>query len=351
MRNGLIYTFFTLWAVAALWVTAKGFRPFGEPSCALLPQEDVVLTEDKVLRTGELIVVGDIMAHLPQVDAARVRYEHYDFGPHFEGVGGLFAEADYVVGNLETTLSPRPPYGGYPTFATPEELAHDMRRSGFDCVTIANNHSADRGVGGLLSTVAALDNAGIDYVGARAERYAVGRTEPLVCYVGDFDVALLAYTYGANGPVPAGVELNLLDTTTMRRHIESVRQRVDCVVALVHWGVEYALRPNGEQRRLAEWMRGAGVDVVVGSHPHVAQPYEVWHDAEGRSVGGVFYSLGNFISNQNSPYTDWGLAACLSLRQQGLSEPELTIRADTIRRLRYNEGGRLRYGLEVQQGS
>ncbi len=348
MRNGLIYTFFTLWALVALWVTVEGFSPLGEPSCVESPREDGCWTDEEQLRRGELVVVGDVMAHLPQVDAARVGYEHYDFAPHFEGVVELFAKADYVVGNLETTLSPRPPYGGYPAFATPEELARDMRAAGFDCVTLANNHSIDRGVGGLLATVAALDNAGIEYVGARADGYAVGRTEPLVCCVGDFDVAMLAYTYGSNVPQPAGVELNLLDTTMMRRHIESVRQRVDCVVALVHWGVEYAPKPNSEQRRLAEWMQRAGVDVVVGSHPHVAQPYEAWHNADGKAMGGVFYSLGNFISNQNSPHTDWGLAAHISLRQQGPNEPELTIRADTVRRLRYEEGGRMRYGLEVR---
>ncbi len=319
-------------------------------SCAPSGGEESVAAQEVVAtapREAHLLFVGDVMAHYPQVESAQRGYEKYDFAPQFDGVRGLFAEADYVVGNLETTLSPRPPYSGYPAFCTPESLAKDMREAGFDAVTMTNNHTTDKGVGGVLATIAGLDNAGIRHLGARVPRYNQGRTEPLVVEVEGYRLALLAYTYGANGPVPKGVELSVIDTAVMRRHIDLVRDEVDYVFALVHWGVEYQRRPNAAQRRLAEWMRQAGVDFVMGSHPHVVQPYEEWRDAEGRVEGGVFYSMGNFISNQNYKFTDFGLVAHIHLKEVAPEQDEITIWADTVHRLRYAERGRTVYRTKL----
>lgn len=298
-------------------------------------------------REAHLVFVGDVMAHYPQVESAQRGYESYDFAPQFDGVRGLFAEADYVVGNLETTLSPRGPYSGYPAFCTPESLAKDMHEAGFDAVTMTNNHTTDKGVAGVLATIAGLDNAGLRHLGARVPRYNQGQTEPLVVEVEGYRLALLAYTYGANGPVPKGVELSVIDTTVMRRHINMVRDKVDYIFALVHWGVEYQRSPNAQQRRLAEWMRQAGVDFVMGSHPHVVQPYEAWRDSEGRVEGGVFYSMGNFISNQNYRYTDFGLVAHIHLREVAPKQDEITLWADTVHRLRYQEHGRTLYRTKL----
>lgn len=298
-------------------------------------------------REAHLVFVGDVMAHYPQVDSAQRGYESYDFAPQFDGVRGLFAEADYVVGNLETTLSPRGPYSGYPAFCTPESLAKDMRDAGFDAVTMTNNHTTDKGVAGVLATIAGLDNAGLRHLGARVPRYNQGQTEPLVVEVEGYRLALLAYTYGANGPVPKGVELSVIDTTVMRRHINMVRDKVDYIFVLVHWGVEYQRSPNAQQRRLAEWMRQAGVDFVMGSHPHVVQPYEAWRDSEGRVEGGVFYSMGNFISNQNYRYTDFGLVAHIHLKEVAPKQDEITLWADTVHRLRFVEHGRTLYRTKL----
>lgn len=298
-------------------------------------------------KEAHLVFVGDVMAHYPQVEAAQQGYERYDFSGQFDGVRELFAEADYVVGNLETTLSPRGPYSGYPAFCTPEELADDMREAGFDAVTMTNNHTTDRGVKGVLATIAGLDNAGIKHVGARVPSYNQGRTAPLVVEVEGYRLALLAYAYGSNGPIPKGVEMGVLDTVTMRRHINMVRDKVDYIFALVHWGVEYQRSPNAQQRRLAEWLRKAGVDFVMGSHPHVVQPYEEWCDSEGRVEGGVFYSMGNFISNQNYKFTDFGLVAHIHLKELSPNQDEITLWADTVHRLRYKEGGRTIYRTKL----
>lgn len=331
--------FLLLYAAVVVWDLTVGLVPRGR-------MESGTTVEESVVREAHILFVGDVMAHLPLVRAAEIDHERYDFSRHFEGVKERFAEADYVVGNLETTLSVRPPYGGYPAFATPDSYARYMHEAGFDAVTVANNHILDRGTLGVLQTLAALDNADIESVGVRVASLNEGRTEPLVVDVEGFKIALLAYTYGTNSNFNREVEVGLMDTLTMRRHIESVRQEVDYIFALVHWGDEYARRPNAEQRRMAEWMRGAGVDFVVGSHPHVVQPAELWCDDEGRVEGGVIFSLGNFISNQNSPHTDYGLAANIRIRRDGSLPDEIIITTDTIYRRRYVENGRLCYGVE-----
>ena len=297
----------------------------------------------------EIVIVGDIMAHLPQVESARVGEERFDFDPHFEGLRGLFEGADYAVANLETTLSPRPPYSGYPAFATPEELVHELARLGVDAVTLANNHITDKGAEGVLATLAALDNAGIRSVGVCVPAVRAGSVAPLVAKIGVFRVAFVACTDLVNRSAE-GVEVAMVDTLRLRGTIECVRPRVDYVVALVHWGEEYHTEPSRRQAQVAEWLRGVGVDFVVGSHPHVIQPWGVCRDESGRTTGGIFYSLGNVISNQNDEGTDRGLAVRIGLRRGTVGEPaEITLAADTLYRLRYTDAqGKLHYGIELR---
>ena len=329
----LIISAFVVAMVAELWV---GTRPACEPHTPV--------AQDSV----EIVIVGDIMAHLPQVESARVGEEAYDFTPHFEGVRPLFGAADYVVANLETTLSPRPPYSGYPTFATPEELARDLAAVGVDAVTLANNHITDKGAEGVLHTLAALDNAGMDYMGVGVPTVRAGRVDGLISRVGGFRVAFVAATDILNRTV-AGIDVARVDTLTLARNIASVRERTDLVVALVHWGEEYHRVPSHRQKTMAKWMRSRGVDVVVGSHPHVIQPFEIEHNKDGKTVGAVFYSLGNFISNQNDRNTDVGLAVRIGLHRKSAVGPiDLTIEADTIHRVRYTEGSKTHYELKIE---
>lgn len=362
MRRFFGYTFLALYTLVVIWFVVAEFVPQLMPDRIVGSVSDWraeraerrrasmmsdCRPEEPAVRSAHLLFVGDVMAHLPQVESATTGRERFDFYSQLRGVEALFAEADYVVGNLETTLSPREPYSGYPSFATPVELATAMKRVGFDAVTIANNHVVDRGSVGVLSTIAGLDSAHIEHLGAEVPSYNQGRTEPLVRDVGGFKVALMAYTYGVNGSIPEDVEVGVIDTAVMRRHISMVRAEVEYIFVLLHWGAEYQRRPNGEQLWLAEWLREAGVDFIFGSHPHVVQPYEVWRDEAGHLQGGVFYSLGNFISNQNDRHTDYGLAAHVHLVGRRGEPTEMIIRADTVRRLRYTEGGRVRYGVSV----
>ena len=192
---------------------------------------------------ARLLFAGDVMAHMPQVAAARRngRYGRYDFSRQFEYVKPLFAAADRVIVNLETTLSPEGPYAGYPAFRTPDELAYALRDAGVDMAVLENNHCCDRGIRGIRSTLAALDDVGIRHTGAFIDTLRHGADHPLRFEAGGIRFALFSYTYGTNGlPVPAGATVNRIDTVMMARDLAAVdradagrlpapvRRRPDC---------------------------------------------------------------------------------------------------------------------------
>ena len=139
--------------------------------------------------------------------------------------------------------------------------------------------------------------------------------------------AFLAYTYGTNGiPVPKGKEylVNLFDKETAKKEIEAVRDKVDVVLVSMHWGVEYTHTPTKEQREQAQFLADLGVDVIIGSHPHVIQPIEHIEDTI------VIYSLGNFISGQGDLMKRIGIISSLEIHKVVENE-ETTITIDNVK--------------------
>ena len=157
------------------------------PACVAVPAED-----DRQLT---LIFTGDLMQHLPQVQAAFRRDGGIDYTACFSRLKNYFASADFVIANLETTLGGEP-YSGYPQFRSPGALAGAMRRVGIDVAVAANNHICDRGGAGIRSTLDTLVQAGLEYTGVFADTLPDPARHPLWLRKGDFRVALLNYTYG-----------------------------------------------------------------------------------------------------------------------------------------------------------
>ena len=243
----------------------------------------------------ELLFVGDVMVHSPQLTVAK-QDNNYDFKGSFKYVKPIFEAADCVIANLETTLTTTPPYSGYPCFKSPASLADALADTGVDIAVTANNHSLDGGKNGVKNTLEILRNRGILAVGTTVE-------SALRMEINGVKFALLAYTYGTNGiPIPEGVTVHKIDTLQMHRDLEKCAD-VDCRIVFLHWGAEYSRRANREQRELANFLHRAGCQVVVGSHPHTIQ------GAECSQNEVTVYSLGNFVSNQRMRYSDGGIMA------------------------------------------
>ena len=263
-------------------------------------------------KRARLVVAGDLMQHTPQLTAARQVDGSYNYTESFRFVAPYFRGADLAVVNLETTLSAEGNYSGYPCFCSPVEVAYDMRDMGVDVALLANNHCLDRGRVGVRRTADVLDKCGIERMGVF--RDSVDFEQNNVKYIkrGGVRFAMVNYTYGTNGiPVPKGVMVNMLDSVSVVRDLRSIcRDKVDCVIAFVHWGNEYERKPNRSQRSMAELMKCNGVDIIIGSHPHVVQPYAV--DDDGKLV---VYSMGNFVSNQRKRYTDGGLVVVIDIEE------------------------------------
>lgn len=258
-----------------------------------------------------VIFSGDLMQHMPQIEAARIKDSAslsdtlFDYRPSFDSHSELWRSADFAVINLETTISAGTTYSGYPMFSAPAALVRAMAEAGITTAMLANNHILDKGMLGLQTTMQTLDKHGIGHTGAYAD--TVSARKILYLEKPYYKVALLNYTYGMNGNrVPQGVVVNTIDTVLIAGHIAQCRRdSATHIIAMMHWGAEYQRRENAEQRRLAQWLRKAGVDVVVGSHPHVVQPVD--------TAMRVAYSLGNFVSNQQDPHTDYGVSLRLTI--------------------------------------
>ena len=213
-----------------------------------------------------LLFAGDVMQHLPQVTAAR-RGDGFDYRGVFAYLRRRFHAADLVVVNLETTLTRTDRYTGYPCFRSPVALADALRDAGVDVAVLANNHCCDGGAAGVRTTVAELGRCGILHTGVFTDSLDRAANNPLWVERYGVRFALLNYTYGTNGiPVPAGVEVNLIDTARMAADLAAARRGApDCVAVCIHWGNEYERRENAVQRHLAQFLRRHGADLVVGN--------------------------------------------------------------------------------------
>jgi len=256
---------------------------------------------------ASLVFVGDAMQHQGQLDAARTS-EGYDYTGTFDAVRHLVAAADLAVVNLETPVG-RPPYTGYPCFNAPPQFVDALADAGFDLFLTANNHTLDRGPRGLHSTIAELDSRNLCHLGTYSSDSARSAALPMVLDVSNFNIGFLNYTYGTNGLSPRdGVVVDYIDRAKILEDYNRVRGAgAELVVVAIHWGDEYRLLPNKTQKDLADFLEAIGVDLVIGSHPHVIQPMELRPNRYYPEKDFLLvYSLGNFISNMKTPDTRGG---------------------------------------------
>lgn len=268
---------------------------------------------------AELIAVGDIMMHGSQIKSGyNPQTKSYNYDHFFTEVQPILSAGDWVVGNLETTLAGEAAkYTGYPLFNAPDTLADAIKQAGFNILTTANNHSLDRREAGVLKTLENVRQRGLEPVGTNSS--AEEAQEILVVEKNDISMAFLAYTYGTNGiPIPKGKDylVALIDQDKIIADINQAEQLgVDVITVALHFGSEYQRQPNQQQQQLVQALVAAGADIILGSHPHVVQPYEVFEFEEMGEVrkAVAIYSMGNFVSNQRGNYKDLGVIFTVKL--------------------------------------
>jgi poly-gamma-glutamate synthesis protein (capsule biosynthesis protein) len=289
----------------------------------ILVNSFVLSAQNSEPATGKvsLLFIGDIMGHDEQIWAAENRTTHaYSYDTVFSFIKDEISEADVAIANFEVTLSGAP-YTGYPAFSSPVALAAACKNAGIDYMVSANNHAADRGKRGIISTIDKLDSLGIPHTGTFRDAAQRDSTCPLIIEKNGILLALLNYTYGTNGiTVPEPVIINYLDKNVITRDIEKARSlNPDVIIVFLHWGNEYDTIPSKSQTDMAQYLINHGVDLIIGSHPHVLQKME-WTKCDSCSKDRiVVYSLGNFVSNQRRSKTDGGTMVRIELEKRDSS--------------------------------
>lgn len=290
-----------------------------------------------------IAAVGDFLMKNRIIASAKVPGERrYEFDAIFEQVAPYLRDADFTIGNLETTFSGsnpgrvpnskvsedvymegRNPKTGWPMFNCPDSFASTLKNLGFDVLTTANNHCLDCGFRGLKRTLKVLDANDLAHTGTFST--SSESQQLLIKDVKGIKIGVLAYTKGTNRipvPIDSPWAVNKIHPSKILADIKRLKNKsVDLVIVCMHFGREYRNSPVEEQKRLVKLLFEHGADIILGAHAHVIQPavfYKV-RDVTGASKKRfAIYSLGNFISTRlyKNDHTLTGLITRLHIRKE-----------------------------------
>ena len=269
--------------------------------------------ENEEIKYIDIVSLGNLIIHQSQINGAK-NENGYDFSPSFQYIKEMVSEADISLGILEGALAGGEPTG-YPIFNSPDEVIDSLRDTGIDVVNYANNHIYDYDDEGLQRTIEITKEKGLDVLGVKSteeeKSYLVKEVDGVkigfASYV--FETAAVnGYKTINSNPVSINRE-NLINTFNYN-DLESFYNRiaseisamkaegVKFIIASMHWGEEYNTYIEATQNEIAKKLNELGVDIILGGHPHVIQPYEIICNESGHSTF-VIYSQGNSLSNQS----------------------------------------------------
>jgi poly-gamma-glutamate synthesis protein (capsule biosynthesis protein) len=264
-------------------------------------------------------VAGDVIPHDPVRAAARAAGDgEPGWAALFANVADVFERADFGFVNLETPVAPEHSHGTKPfLFDAPVDLPQALKASGIKIVSFANNHVFDQGWAGFTESREHLKEIGLEFAGTSDNTATAW--QPVITEANGIKVGWLGMTRWLNGnrnpdkddqphvnffPYPGESDgAPGADEATVLAAVKAARAQCDLLVISMHWGIEYATAPRPEDIDIAHKMLEAGATVIVGAHPHVLQPMETYKTQDGRDTL-IFYSLGNFLSNQSRSYVD-----------------------------------------------
>ena len=260
------------------------------------PEENKIVEELPKEKRMSLVAVGDTLIHGALFLDAQTGYDTYDFSYMFTEIEPLIKDYDLKYYNQETIIGGKNlGVSHYPRFNSPDEIGDALVNIGFNLVSLANNHTMDKEETGILYSVNYWKNKENVIVSGQSDSFE-NRNNIQIYEQNGIKYAFIAYTDMTNGiAVPQGKEylVNVYSDEQAKIDIESIRDKVDVVIVSMHWGEEYTHTPTYSEKREARYLADLGVDLIIGSHPHVIQPVGYIDDTL------VIYSLGNFVSGQS----------------------------------------------------
>ncbi len=277
--------------------------------------------------TVDLIMVGDILAHEGVYNSGFFPDGSINFDHIFANVKDDIQAADIAIVNQEVVLGGTDlGLSGYPCFNSPTELGDALVTAGFNVILHATNHALDKGITGIDNTLNfwKKNYPDLPILGIHDETFTDYETQDIYVYEKDgLRIAILNYTYGTNGiPIPQSRPLivNMLDEEKVALDIARAKEISDFVIVCPHWGTEYIYTPDSYQQKWTQFFYEHEVDLVIGTHPHVIEPVE-WIEEEGNDHKMlVYYSLGNFVSNQDKQPRMLGAMAKVSITMDKIDD-------------------------------
>lgn len=248
-----------------------------------------------------LVAVGDNLIHNTLISAGQQEDGSLNYDSFYDNIEKYIKPADIAIINQETMLGGESfDYSGYPMFNTPWEVGDAAINAGFDVFTCATNHSMDVGASGIEKECEYFENhSEVTHIGTYTDENDYNN----ITYVekNDIKFAMLNYTFGTNGisiPEDQPYLISMLTEEKVTTDITEARKHADVVVVFPHWGTENSHDVSEQQEKYTKIFSDLGVDIVVGTHPHVLQPVEWYTNQETGKKMLVYYSIGNFISHQ-----------------------------------------------------
>ena len=290
------------------------------------PTETTVPEPEHVVSTATIGSMGDLLMHMPIFDdftkynaAVQQSDGSYDFESVFRYLTEYTSALDYAVANLETTLCGTDngyAYSGYPLFNCPDAIVDGVKDAGFDMLLTANNHSYDTSLVGYKRTIEVILNAGLENLGTYA---SADETKWTIQEINGIHIGMLCYTYATgvtedgrpslndNAAISEAGICNYFYSGNLSAFYSEVEGYLaemeeagaEATIMYIHWGREYELSANAEQKAIAQKLCDLGIDVIIGGHPHVVQPMDLLEsttDPDHKTV--CLYSMGNAVSNQ-----------------------------------------------------
>lgn len=283
--------------------------------------------------SARLFMVGDALIHDCVYTDARQRDGSYDFKPMIENIKAVSSKYDLVYYNQETIL------GGvamglshYPRFNSPHEVGDAFLDAGFNLVSLATNHTMDRGETGVINSVnywkSKKDRA--VYSGQWISQEERDYETSQIYEKNGIKYAFFSYTTWTNGlETPKNKEYlnNVYSDQKAYGDISKIRDQVDVVIVAMHWGTEYSHGVSAEQTKIANYLSSIGTDIIIGAHPHVVEPVEYINN--GKTF--VIYSLGNIISAQIGIERLTGLMMEITIKKYIDEDGNVTVKLENPR--------------------